>query len=103
MEEQRPYLKPNITISDLALYLGTNRTYLSKVINEEFNQNFNKFINNYRLQYSKKYLINNKEMNISTISELCGFNSYSTFNRCFKEKYGILPSQFSEEKDNLNI
>ncbi len=97
MEKEKPFLKPDITLPDLALYLNTNRTYLSKILNEHIELNFNQFINNYRLEYSLKYLNDYDDMSILNIADLCGFNSYDTFNRCFKKKYNMSPKQFREQ------
>ena len=50
MNEHRPYLNPELQISDLALAFGTNRTYLSRFINREYGMNFSRYINLLRFQ-----------------------------------------------------
>lgn len=50
MNEHRPYLNPELQISDLALAFGTNRTYLSRFINREYSMNFSRYINLLRFQ-----------------------------------------------------
>lgn len=50
LRENKPYLNPNLRITDLAALLSTNRTYLSGFINKEYDMNFCRFINRYRLQ-----------------------------------------------------
>lgn len=97
MENKRPYLKPDLTLAELSAYLATNRSYLSKLINNCFNQNFNQFINNYRLEEAKKYLTKDSKISMLDVCELCGFSSYHTFNRCFKEKYNTSPTIFKKK------
>ena len=50
MNEHRPYLNPELQISDLALICRTNRTYLSRFINREYGMNFSRYINLLRFQ-----------------------------------------------------
>ena len=50
LNEHRPYLNPELQISDLALAFGTNRTYLSRFINREYGMNFSRYINLLRFQ-----------------------------------------------------
>ncbi len=50
MNEHRPYLNPELQISDLALAFSTNRTYLSRFINREYSMNFSRYINLLRFQ-----------------------------------------------------
>lgn len=49
MREKKPYLHPRLRITDLAAGLNTNRSYLSAFINSEYNMNFSRLINRYRL------------------------------------------------------
>ena len=43
--EEQIYLNPKLTLTDLALKVGTNRTYLSNYINHELKKTFFDFIN----------------------------------------------------------
>ena len=98
-EEKKPYLNYDIKIEDLCVPLKTNRSYLSKTINSEFDMNFHYFINKYRIEKAKKILLNNKssQYTIKAVSEISGFKSVSTFNKFFKEFEGVTPSEFREK------
>lgn len=50
LRDKKPYLNPELRITDLARELNTNRTYLSGFINTEYGMNFCRLINRYRLQ-----------------------------------------------------
>ncbi len=50
MKERKPYLNPGLKISDISADLGTNRSYLSAFINQEYGMNFSRYINRRRLE-----------------------------------------------------
>lgn len=83
MTQQKPFLNPNLKITDLTFYLNTNRTYLSSFINKEYEMNFNKFINQYRLSefYKLKNEKNYKHFRDKDLAEIAGFGSYKNFMR----------------------
>jgi AraC-like DNA-binding protein len=72
------------------------------MINRGFGINFNDFINEYRVKAVIDLLKQGEQKthNLLGISLDCGFNSKTTFNRCFKKYTGLSPKQFAE---NLNI
>ncbi len=96
MKSSRPYLNPELTLSQLAGDLGISSHFLSQVINEKFGLNFFDFINSYRVEEFKERTADPKYSNFSLlgIALECGFNSKSAFNRIFKQKTGLTPSQF---------
>ena len=56
MEDQKPFLNPDLNLVDLAKELNMNRAQLSEVINSGFSKNFNDFINEYRISAFKTAL-----------------------------------------------
>lgn len=96
MELEKPYLNPDLNLSDLSDELQINRAELSKIINSGFNKNFNDFINEYRVNTFKEKLNlgENKQLSLLGIAYDCGFNSKATFNRVFKKITQISPTEF---------
>ncbi|MEM1325417.1 MAG: helix-turn-helix transcriptional regulator [Bacteroidota bacterium] len=95
-EEEGIHEKPNLTLTDLAHHLDTNRNAISKVINTEFDMNFNDFVNEKRAKAVIERL-NQGEHHQHTLLSIaldCGFNSKTTFNRAFKKHTGITPKQY---------
>lgn len=87
---------PDLTLSDVASQLNSNRNVISKAINQEFQMNFNDFVNEKRIK-SIIELIEKGEHQNKTLLGLaldCGFNSKSTFNRAFKKYTGLNPKQY---------
>lgn len=98
MEKEKPYLKSDLTVYQLAKILNTNTNYLSTVINNDFKYSFVSFINSYRINEAKQLLKdkNFEQYTIEAIGEEVGFNSKSAFNRAFKKFTKQTPTQFKE-------
>lgn len=96
MKSEKPYLNPDLNLSDLADELQINRAELSKIINSGFHKNFNDFINEYRVNTFKEKLNlgKHKQLSLLGIAYDCGFNSKATFNRVFKKITQISPTEF---------
>lgn len=90
MEKEQFYLDPNFRITHLSSRLYTNRTYLSNLINTEFNISFSDFINKYRVMYAKMLMEKDDQFKYSLnhFAEKSGFGSLSSFNRAFKQFEG---------------
>lgn len=99
LEEKELFKNPELRISDIALMLGTNRTYISRIINETMQINFCDWVNSYRITHAKKLMKSpySNDLTLSEISEKSGFKSVSTFYRLFKEKEGIPPGEYRKK------
>lgn len=96
MMDQKPYLNPKLTIKELAEGLEMHPKEVSRVINENFNQNFFNFINHYRVEEFKRKLLDSKNDNYTLIAIAydSGFNTKSSFNSIFKKLTGQTPSAY---------
>ncbi|WP_062261551.1 helix-turn-helix domain-containing protein [Endozoicomonas arenosclerae] len=104
MEEQHFYRTEGITISDLAEELHTQEYRLRKLINQQLGyRNFNDFLNGYRIHEACQRLSKPEESSIPvlTIALDTGFRSLSAFNRAFKERTGITPTQYRKQKPEV--
>lgn len=97
MEQEKPYLNPSLTLTELSAMLNTNRQYLSKVINTFYNVNFSTFINTYRTNHAKIVLtstsLSDKEALLDAIYT-SGFQSEQSFYRVFKQLTGTTPKEY---------
>ena len=100
MEEERPWLEPELTLAELAARLRTNTSLLSHVINTGCGQNFNDFVNRYRVAEAERKLQDPRLAHYSLVGIALesGFNSKSTFNRVFKKLTDRTPSEVSRPK-----
>jgi AraC-like DNA-binding protein len=98
MDSNKPYLKSDLKISELADLLSVPAYQLSQLINDELLVNFYDFINKYRVEEAKKLLTGDtRNYKILAIAYEVGFNSKATFNRVFKKFTGLTPSGFKEK------
>lgn len=110
-EEEKQFLKKEITLSSLAKKCGTNTSYLSKIINHYKHANFAEYLNNLRLEYvvnQWKTKRKTRYVSIQDTAEKAGYSSTQAFAKNFQEKYQIPPSYFlnrlnkEENIDNLD-
>jgi tetratricopeptide (TPR) repeat protein len=102
IESEKIFIKPNLTIDKLARKLGTNRTYLSQLINEEYQMKYPDYINKLRVNEAMMLLSNlekSSRFSIEAIAREAGFNTISNFNSVFKKHTGITPSLFRKEAE----
>lgn len=98
MDKDHIWLNPHLTLSDLATYIGTNRTYLSNCLNKRLNTTFYDYINHYRLDAALKHLDDpNSTLTITEVAESCGFNSLSTFRRVFMRAKGCTFAEYRQQ------
>jgi AraC-like DNA-binding protein len=97
-KDKKPWLDPHLTILEVAKQIGTNRSYISNIINDNIGVNFNQFVNDYRVNEAKILLKQTPELSISEISELAGFGSVSSFLRIFKKIENCTPTEFRKKK-----
>ncbi|WP_394802488.1 helix-turn-helix domain-containing protein [Aquimarina acroporae] len=96
--ENKRYLSPDINLLSLANRFEISKGYLSQLINNHTNTNFNDYINTLRIEASKKMLLDTSYNNytIESIGLECGFKSKSNFYNAFKKFTGSTPNQFKK-------
>ena len=93
-EEEKPYLKADLTIHEVALYLYSNKTYISRVINDSFGLNFNQFVNKFRIEEAKRLYGKNRALSVNRLCALSGFGSMATFTISFRIFTGTSPAEW---------
>ncbi|MBO0590253.1 AraC family transcriptional regulator [Cellulophaga sp. E16_2] len=84
-----------ISSGDVAATIGMNKSAFSRFFKKTHRKPFTKYLNEIRIGYACKLLIENKE-SITAIAYLCGFNNISNFNRQFKLLKSTSPSTYLE-------
>lgn len=94
-EEDKPYLDPSLTVIDVANALHSNRTYISKALNQEKGITFYQYVNRFRIEFAVDLLLlDGKRQTIEAVAKRVGFNSLTTFYYFFKQEKGCTPRQF---------
>ena len=71
--------------------MGMSRMQLHRKLKALTNFSASEFIRDIRLQRAAD-LLSNKGLNINEVAYSCGFNSHSYFTQCYKQKFGVSPS-----------
>ena len=98
------FINENISESDLSVELLASKVYLSRSqlyrkIKALTGVSVNEFIRNVRLEKAKE-LIELGNNNINEISYKVGFTSPSYFTKCYKTRYGHLPTYITFDGDD---
>lgn len=99
--QNSPFIKIGYSIKDLSTEINVPVYLLSSFINDEYQINFNEWINDYRIDYltnllktSPKYL----KFTLESLGKQVGFSSRSAFNIAIKRRTGKTPSEFFDVK-----
>ncbi|MDH6254087.1 AraC-like DNA-binding protein [Chryseobacterium sp. H1D6B] len=103
MQSEKPYLDSELNLIRLSELLSISTHHLSYVINKGFNKNFFQYVNEYRIEYAKILLKNDKnnKLSILGIAYESGFNSKTSFNNTFKKLTDQTPSEFKKTSSSL--
>ncbi|MBD8490668.1 AraC family transcriptional regulator [Echinicola sp. CAU 1574] len=85
--------KRNISLEEVAELVHLNPTAFCRYFKKSTKKTYSKFLNEIRVGYACKLLIEEK-LNISEVGYECGFNNLSNFNRQFKNVMDISPSEY---------
>ncbi len=96
MESQKPFRNGELNLQELADQMDLTKAALSQVINQNARQNFNDFINSFRVKEGKELLLD-RELLIKEVMYRSGFNSTSTFNAVFTKHTGLSPSKYRKK------
>lgn len=91
MLNEQLFLKPSLTLTEVAIRLRTNKTYVSKLVNNTYNLGFPELLNTLRVDYSQQYLLEHPDAKQEEVASASGFLSASSFNSIFKKITGMTP------------
>ena len=91
-------MKSSVTLHEVCEELNINRTYLSNYINENFNVNFNTWINIMRIKEAQRIICLHPHLPLSQVGQKVGFMDTAHFSKQFKFRIGVTPSYWRKEK-----
>jgi AraC-like DNA-binding protein len=89
----------DVSLSNIADFVFTNPTYLSRIFKETTGIGLSAYINQVRITKAKQLLLDTNDL-IIDIAVACGFNYIPHFNFTFKELEGMTPTQFRKAHKN---
>ena len=96
-EEEKIYLNSQLNIMDIVQAVGTNRTYISSIINQHYNQNFCSFVNSYRIKELESVIIQNPDFTNEVLADSCGFGSLNSLKRAIFAKSGMTLPEWKKQ------
>lgn len=100
MENSGDIFSPDFSVERLAALTHSKYKYVSQIINEMKDCNFNTFLNEFRIKEACKRISDSDtygRLTIEAISAEVGFKSRSTFVAQFKHITGLTPSEYQRQ------
>ncbi len=99
----RLFLKPNFGRDDMARLIGVDKNRIGHIMARYSNaSNASVYINTKRVEYGAKLLLANPDFTIAAVANECGMSNTVTFNRTFKEVYGMTPSEYRSNMKSMD-
>ncbi len=84
-------------VKTLANEAGLSRMQLYRKLKALVNKTPHELINTFRMERAAQILVQ-KQMTVSEVVYEVGFNTPKYFSRCFKEQFGMLPTEYVKEQ-----
>lgn len=100
MRSRQLYLRPDLTLPQLAREVGCSVNHLSQVINAGFGISFFDYLNRYRIDHAKGLLTDagGPDQSVLNVAFSVGFNSNSAFYSAFRKFVGQAPAQYRRRR-----
>lgn len=90
----------DIRLSDIATDAAVTPSYMSSIFLKECGVNFKEYLNTIRYDYAKK-LLEHSNMTVTDICFESGFYDYANFERHFRERFLVSPTQYRRERGKI--
>lgn len=88
------FLNPDLSRDDFVKLTGLNKNKVGKILHQNTGLSTTGYINKKRLEYAAKLLKNSPDNTIQNVADTCGLPNVPTFNRLFRSKFGMTPSEY---------
>ncbi len=88
----KEHYKERITSKEVASALSFNQSYFCRNFKKNFGVNFTEYLNVYRLSIARTLL--EQKHSVTLVAYELGFQTPTQFSKCFKQKFGVLPSKY---------
>jgi len=93
---QKNISAPSISVETLSCEIGISRVHLHRKLKELSNQSPRDFIKHIRITQAA-HLLTSSHANVSEVAYAVGFSSHAYFTNCFRDQFGISPTDFVEK------
>lgn len=100
---QSNYPFSDLQVSNVADYVGIDRTYLYRIFYDFFHLSVQDYIHQFRLNKAKS-LLKFTDASINLVASYCGFENQSYFSTVFKKQFNMTPMQYrKQEKETQSL
>lgn len=103
-EATQLYLRHDLTLSQLAVVIGTNRTYLSSYFSQQ-DDTYNAYINRLRIEHFiqlyHEAVSQSHPVTALELSQQCGYRTYRTFSTAFRQHMGITVTAWMQSERSV--
>lgn len=92
-------LDKRVTLSDVAKNVNFSEYHFHRLFSKYSSETLKQYITRIKMERSAIYLAVDSEVSIIEIAFKYGYNSSSSYNKAFKKKYGISPTEFRKEQE----
>lgn len=95
LDEAFLYSYKDVTLQSLSDFLHLDVRQIQRIIYKKYGMSFVQLRMHSRLSAAQNMIANN-EGTLLQIAERCGYENYAYFAKIFKEKFGVLPSEYKK-------
>ena len=92
---KKHYSNPDLSLKSIASDHFVNPSYLSRVFSQETGESVSGYIRELRLTHAMR-LLKSGASSIDLIADKTGYRNAGYFSKCFKKKYGLVPSDYAK-------
>lgn len=96
------FMKSNysgIKVSDVADYIGINRTYMTEIFKAKMHMSPQEYLMQVRMEKSRELLLNT-DVPILVVAREVGYSDQLAFSKIFRKKFGLSPDQYRKKHRN---
>ena len=90
------HIGERILLSDIANFCHYSPSFITRLFKSRSGMTINEYLQDIRMKKARDLLLKT-DMQISEISEACGFSDTNYFIACFSERYGTPPKRFRKQ------
>ena len=95
------HYREDIHLKDIAQIMGFSEGYFARSFRSRFGMSFVEYLTQYRIEQGKR-LLEQTEMSIEQVAFRVGYNNYSYFCTCFKNRCGMSPGAYRKQTAGTN-
>ena len=93
------HLSEKIALLDIARDLGISKYHFHRIFRNGSTETLNQFITRIKMERSALFLVVNSKITITEIAFRYGYNDSTSYNRAFRKRFGVSPTQFRKKQE----